>query len=475
MFDEEYFKSEEFKEILAKYEAAEASGLGFYMDVDDLCDVADYYQANNQYEAALQAIESALDIAPTATLPLVFKARDAINNGDFQAAQEYLDCIEDKTDVEYKYAVGELLIALGKTDEADNWFLEIYNTLDADDQRDFLMDVATIYTDYELPLFAVNWMMRGRGDTSEEFQELMARTLFGLGKYDDSERIFKELIDRNPFQKRYWNALANTQFMKEDYSASVTSSEYAIAIDPEDAEGILSKANALYRLDNFEEALTYYERYNAKVADDAFGLLHEATCLISLTRYEYAVELLKNAEQCAEPDSPYMVDIYQELAFALSELHEADAALDYLNKTDMLDCDHADMYVIKGHVLLSNGRYKDAETMFKKAIKESGHSPQVMLRIIVSLYDNDYVHVSYLFFKRFFDMVDKDFNEGYSYMALCCWFLKFYDEFMYYLREAVQRNKKEARTVLSDLFPTGMAPEDYYPYMSAKLGIKDKE
>lgn len=36
--------------------------------------------------------------------------------------------------------------------------------------------------------------------------------------------------------------------MNEDFSGSVTSSEYAIAIDPNDADSLLNKANALYRL-----------------------------------------------------------------------------------------------------------------------------------------------------------------------------------------------------------------------------------
>ena len=52
--------------------------------------------------------------------------------------------------------------------------------------------------------------------------------------------------------------------MNEDYQNSVQSSEYAIAIDPDDAEGLLSKANALYRLNNYEQALEYYERYTSK-------------------------------------------------------------------------------------------------------------------------------------------------------------------------------------------------------------------
>ena len=108
--------------------------------------------------------------------------------------------------------------------------------------------------------------MRARQENTDDFKELMARTLFGLGKYDDSERLFNELIDHDPFQKRYWNALASTQFMKEDYSASVTSSEYAIAIDPDDPDAVVSKANGLYRLENYEQALTYFERYSREGA-----------------------------------------------------------------------------------------------------------------------------------------------------------------------------------------------------------------
>ena len=59
-----------------------------------------------------------------------------------------------------------------------------------------------------------------------------------MGKYKDSERIFNELIDRNPYSTTYWNALASTQLMNEDYNNAITSSEYAIAIAPNDPEGI---------------------------------------------------------------------------------------------------------------------------------------------------------------------------------------------------------------------------------------------
>jgi tetratricopeptide (TPR) repeat protein len=257
--------------------------------------------------------------------------------------------------------------------------------------------------------------------------------------------------------------------MREDYGASITSSEYAIAIDPKDPEGLLSKANGLFRLDNYEEALNYYERYNCQMPFDEFGLLHQGTCLINLSRYEEAAQRLKKALDVAPPDSPYLVEIYQELGFAYCELHLPETAIHYLDKTDNLECDHLDMLVIKGHILLANKRIEEAESMFKKAILESGNAPKTILRIMVSLYDNRYVEASYKMFKRFFEIVDKDWNDGYSYMALCCWDMKKIDEFLHYLRLAVKHNPQEARVVLSQLFPKDLKPEEYYQYIIQEI------
>jgi tetratricopeptide (TPR) repeat protein len=312
-------------------------------------------------------------------------------------------------------------------------------------------------------------MGRAKPENTPEFKELMAHALFGLGKYKDSEKLFNELIDTDPFQKRYWNALASAQFMNEDYTNAIQSSEYAIAIDPSDAEGLISKANGLYRLGNYSEALKYYERYAEQVPDDEFCWMHQGTCLINLDRNDEAIERLEEASEIAPTDSPCLPDIYQELAFAYNEKGETDKALAYLNKTDELDCDHIQLTVIKGHIMLSAGRIEEAEDFFRQAVSQSDNAPQTLMRIIVSLYDNKYVEASYKMFQKFFKIVDKDYDEGYAYMALCCYDLKKYDEFLKYLKIACQRNPKECRLVLSHLFPSDMAPEQYYEYIQKKM------
>lgn len=467
--NDEYFNDDEFQEILKDYEMSVKSGQMAYLDADDLTDIADYYLQNERYDEAHEAMNRAIETDPNALPVLDYQIHEALQKGDIETAKQLLDNIMERESPEYIYNYAEILITQDKTDEADLFLREQLQTVPADEYQDYVLDVVSLYTDYGLNDKAMEWMMRARQDNTDDFKELMARTLFGLGKYDDSERIFNELLDRDPFQKRYWNALASAQYMKEDYSSSITSSEYAIAIDPDDPEAVIAKANGLYRLDNYEEALSYYERYSRLVPDDEFGLLHQGTCLINMNRIDEAVERLQKAVEIAPDDSEYLVEIYEELAFAYSEQHQVDKALHYIDLADMMDCDHHDMLVIRGHILLTNNRLEDAEAMFKEALSQSNNDPRIMLRILVSLYDNKYVEAAYTMFKKFFTIVDDNWTDGYSYMALCCWDTRRTEEFMKYLLLACKKNPQEARLVLSGLFPESMAPNDYYSYMLEKI------
>lgn len=467
---DEYFDSEEFRNTLESYEESVRSGHPLFLDADDLADIADYYHFTGIDQQADEVIEYALSLYPNATLPNVFKAREALAIGDYDSAVEYIEHIENQDDPEYHYMQAELLIAKDQVEKADEYLREYFATVPPEEYQDFVYDIANIYFDYGLSDKAYEWLMRTKGDGSNDFKELMARILFGLGKYKDSERIFNELLDRDPYSKRYWNGLANAQFMNEDFSGSVTSSEYAIAIDPNDADSLLNKANALYRLGNFEEAIRYYDRFGELVQPDEFSLLHKGSSLVNLNRHDEAFSTLLQALKISPADSPFLPQIYQELAFCCSTLGRLDEALDYIERTRDLDCDHIDMLVLKGHILLEHNHIHEAEEVFKNAMIRSEEDPLVILRILVSLYDNKYVKAAYEMFKKFFALiVNEDFNQGYSYMALCCWDLNFTEEFLMYLRLAVERNPREARQVLGHLFPEEMAAKDYYQYMYNKL------
>lgn len=467
--NEQYFESEDFQEILRHYEAAIGSGNIIYMDADDLADIADYYQYNGNPEEARYAVELALRFNPDAVGPLLYKAREAMQTGDYATARQFAQHIENLDQREGHYIKGEILICEKKIDEADQHYIEGMKEVADDEMMDYVYDVATIYSDYQLFDKAFEWMLRSQGDDSDDFKELMGQTMFGLGRYKDSERIYNELLDHNPYSTRYWNALANSQYMRQDYGAAITSSEFAIAINPDDAEGTLAKANSLFSLGQYKEALKIFERYSTLMPDDEFGYLSQASCLINLDIIDEAHQRLKKAKECASANSPHLAEILQELAFVCSELGLKDTALYYLEQTETLECDHVNIDVIRGHVLLSAKRYKEAKEAYQQAVTRSNDKEHTMLRIIVSIYDNHYPMAAYHLLKGLLNQAGPEWNEGYSYMALCCLDLKKQKEFMHYLKTATDRNPKEARMVMGDLFPTGTEPKDYYDYMAQQL------
>ena len=438
-FDEEYYTSEEFQNILESYETSMNEGNAPFMDADDLVDIADYYNWQGEYDKADETVEHALSLYPDATLPNVYKARQALQNQDFEGARQYADSIVHQDDPDYHYLVAEILIAEGRIDESDRYLRDYALTVDDDEYQDFIKDCANLYVDYGYSDKAYEWMIRLKGDDSDDFKELMARTLFGLGKYQDSERLFNELIDRNPFSGLYWNALASSQYMRENYNDSITSSEYAIAIDPQDPEALLIKANSLQQLGNEKEALKYYERYT----------------------------------EVTDADDTQLPQIFTEMAFCYSDMEQHDKAIEMLDRISQPLVDEDEMLVLRGHLLLCADKVKEAEAAFRQAIIQSDSSPLVLLRIIVSLYDNRYLEASYKMFQKFFSIIDKldaEFHSGYAYMALVCYDMKKTDEFMKYLRLAVEQNPQEAQAVLNSLFPENMPVNEYVKYME---GVKE--
>ena len=463
---DDYYDSQEFRDMLDEYEEAVNTGQPVFMDADELSEIADYYQMTEQLDEAEDAINLALSLSPGAIAPLTYKIHEALWNCDIDAAKSYLSQIDETDEPDYVYDKAEIMLAEEQVEEADRYLRRELKNVPPEEYQDYVVDVANIFADYNYPEKAMLWMARAHQEDSPEFKELMARTLFGLGKYKDSEKLWGELVDSDPFSKHYWNALASTQFMNENYSGAVESSEYAIAIDPDDPEGLLSKANGLYHLQNYEEALKYYQRYSDHVPDDEFGLLHQGTCLINLGRNEEAIERLDAAAQTAPDDSPYLSDIYQELAFAYSEQDDSKQALAMLDKADEYEeTDHVQTLVVRGHIMLASGHLKQAERYYRKAVVSSDTPNSTLLRVIVSIYDNHYVDAAYRLFGKYFQIVPADSDEGYAYMALCCYDLKKYDEFLSYLKTACQRNPRECQIALSHIFPDDIDPKEYYNYI----------
>jgi tetratricopeptide (TPR) repeat protein len=108
---------------------------------------------------------------------------------------------------------------------------------------------------------------------------------------------------------------------------------------------------------------------------------------------------------------------------------------------------------------------QEAVKLFQQAIESSHGAPDIFLRIGISVYDCGYFDLSYKMFHTLFSVVDDDWKDGWSYLALCCKELGKNEEYVEAVRKACEQNPDEARLVLGDFFPPTLSPEQYVDYI----------
>lgn len=462
-----YFDSNEFKDILGKYEAQLAGGDSIYLDSEQLTDIAEYYHWMGRTADALDTADYALSMFEGATAPLVLKARIALlTENDPAKAKRLAEQIYDKTDLDYFYIKAEILVATCHSQEADMYLETCLDLVDDNDYPDFVLDSAILFIDYEYTELASKWLSKSDETDLADYREVQGRIFYYNGEYEKSEKIFNGLIDDNPYSTYYWNMLASTQLAMSHLSDALTSSEYALAISPDDEDALLYKGQALMRLKNYDTAVEFLDHHARVRPTNIDGLLNSAFCHIHLDNYEEGMRRLKEAERRAEKHCPERLsEIYQEEAFTYSHYGEPALALECLDKMESRnDCDPNECLVLRGHIYCENGQQEEAQKCYQKAVVDSMFSPGVMLRVAVSLYDNEFVQVAYNILSSM-DSNDLDSQpQSYSYLAICAHDLGDKEKFLEHLKNATSKSPIAARAVLSSLFPEDMEPEGYYEY-----------
>ncbi len=264
---DKYYYTAEFKAILNTYKELQQGNIGSFLDAEELTDVGEYYLYKGKMKEMQETLDYAINLFPGAAAPIALKARVELRyNDNLKAAQTLANEIEDTDNIEYLYLMAEIFLYQDKVSEASTFIEENYHKLsDQQEKDDYALDFANFFLDYSKPEVAKMWLTKVSKKNITLFHETKARLLKEEGKYEESEHIYNQLLDNNPYAGEYWNELSQNQLLHKDYNGAVTSSEYAIAINPEDEDAILNKATALFALSNYEDALKYYLRYKELV------------------------------------------------------------------------------------------------------------------------------------------------------------------------------------------------------------------
>ena len=464
--DEEFFNNDEFRDNLKSFEESFKSGHPIYLDADDLTDIIDYYNLMHKDQEADKTADYALSLFPDAPGPITYKVRKCIDMDDIIGAEKYIDRFSEKS-IDYYFIKAEIHLAKNEPEMADMLFEEALDMAEDEELDCCILDATNIFVDYNYFDMGDKWIQRVENKNTDDYIELKVKILSSFGEIEKVEALLNKAIDKNPYEHKYWNMMSCAQLINDKVSDALTSSEYSLAVTPDNPHGLMCKAQALTKLYQYNEAINYYLAYIAKYNYDPNGYVQLGYCFMSLSKNAEALMSYIMAERCSSGEPEQLCTIYENMALAFSHIHEEEHAMHYLEKLSKLskyvDKYHVDM--LKGYVLLESGKEQDGLVTLANMLKECHYHSVNVLKASVVLYENNLTDMAYQIMHDHFPFEDETIDFGISYYALYCYDLGKDEEFLKYLKMSVERSPEEAEMTLHHVFPEGMKPTEYCEYI----------
>lgn len=291
-----YFEELEFKESLARYEDMVENHVPAYFDAGELLDIAEYYESKKKYMDAGTVIDFALSLHPDDIDVLVFKARMLLEQGKVNEARKVADLIEDTQDREVRFLRADLLMEDDRMEEADQMLSQIAEEEGYDEET--LIDILQDYTDVGMKQYADRWLseLAKRTDVNvpvakkNRLNEALCDYYIEFGKPAKAVPFLRDILERHPYSVNDWSDLGRCYIEIGEYENAHEALDFALAIDGNDEEALLTKAYCYHECDALEEANQYYLRYAEVASDKAMAYLAVTKVYIDQQAYGTAME-----------------------------------------------------------------------------------------------------------------------------------------------------------------------------------------
>lgn len=399
----------ELAELIKKYEAAKAENQQFYLDGDQLADIADWYAAEQKFNEAQEVITYGLHLHPGNTDLLVEQAYLYMDTRRFQKAKQVAATITEDYDSGVKMLKAELLLNEGKLEEAQ----QLLNTIEDADELPIISDIMYLYLDLGYPEAAKEWLdkAKARYSEKEDYLILTGDYLASTHQNEEAIEIYNKLIDKSPYNASYWMGLAKCLFVDEKVDKAIEACDFALAADEKCGEAYAYKAHSYFYLNNPDDAIENYQKaIEYKSIPPELGYMFMGLSYASKEEWQKADEsydkVIKSFEKDNDGESILLIDTYTSKAVALSHLGRLEEAHQLCDKAKKINPNEGLIYLTKGKLYLEEELDDEAEAAFKQALEVS---PGVeMCYMIASSYsDSNYLCEAQEYFEMAYELNPK--------------------------------------------------------------------
>ena len=342
----DYFQSYEFNRLLTFYkQQKDEKRKRIYLDAEEFADIADYYLSVDLPISAMEAVDIGLSIHPDSDILLIMKSSINIFQFQFKEAEAILaDLDEDDPDVMYQLA--QLQYAyhhnIPKAEELWRRWLKMENESEDEEYKreNYIHIMSTISVLYNPTDVSDNRQMVAK--IARRWVHEYIETFQPLGKYDCDvqlidicrendlpdlmSEVLTQVLEEQPYLPQGWSTLALSRYVQKEYEQALEACAFALAINPDDIEALLTKAYTLYDIDDKHGARFVFKEYIDK-GGELVQILPYAEILFSEGEIEEAKSQLLFLTKHLENDKKRQEDKKLKISKdSIEEYQEADAA-----------------------------------------------------------------------------------------------------------------------------------------------------
>lgn len=367
-------RDRELYDLAELYESAKAEGRPFYLDANDLADLADWYGSKKKHNKAIEVVDYGLKLHPDNSVLLIEKAYLYLDINKKEEARQIAEQLFDKYSSETKILHAHLLLAEGKLDETE----KLLESLEDKNDLDTIIDISYMFLDMGYPEKAIEWLCQPNAEKHEKdelFIAVLADCYYAQGLIEEAVPLYNQLIDTDPYSAPYWFGLGRCYFELLDFEKSIEACEYALISDDDFAEAYALKGHCFYQLRNEEAAFSCYreaEKRHGMAAEYIY--MYMGLCKVSKGEWEEGYENLSKAIELVQSGSEEPIPLstlYTQAGLCLFRMGEKEDAHEYCKRAYQIDPEDSDSHIIEGRIYLEEGNWKKGISQWSKALKIS--------------------------------------------------------------------------------------------------------
>lgn len=350
--DKGIFETDEFRNLLNRYEQMRKNGTTSYFDISELGDLLSYYLTNNKHDEGEEIYNLAQRLHPQCDETKRMRARILLAQGYPENALEIISTLNNDNDTLLLKA--DIHMTLKQYKESRIAARKVLHNCNITD--DIAYDALEIMLDcgfaQEVQEYATEGLKHYPGNRS--LLEVLAEAFIEQQKIDRAVEIYNNLLDENPYSTFYWEQLGHIYYMIGRYGKALECFEYELTIEDNIEYATMMQGFCYYKLRDYKRSIEIFtafkERYPDSVVPRFYIALSHSQMNDNLSAMEEYNEVLKVEGEKADFRISIMLAFINQaiILFNEEEKYNAIRCIDYALKME-LSSDEMKQLLIAGN------------------------------------------------------------------------------------------------------------------------------